>query len=108
MKSISVNTLCEELLSSDLYTNVDTYDLNEFVKCYSNTLRSPGSCDNNTLDRQAPVINKTITKRPTVPWFTNEVKSAKRIGKGLRGSGGKQGCIMTFLSSNLEKTMLPL
>ena len=24
------------------------------------------------------MINKTITKRPTVPWFTNEVKSAKR------------------------------
>ena len=71
MKSISVNRLCEELLSSDLYTNVDTYDLNELVKCYNNTLKS-------ALDRHAPVINKTITKRPTVPWFTNEVKSAKR------------------------------
>ena len=71
MKSISVNTLCEELLSSDLYTNVDTYDLNELVKCYDNTLKS-------ALDRHAPVIKKTITKRPTVPWFTNEVKSAKR------------------------------
>ena len=30
------------------------------------------------LDRHAPVITKTVTKRPFVPWFNDEVKSAKK------------------------------
>ena len=30
------------------------------------------------LDRHAPVITKTITERSTVPWFNQEVKSAKK------------------------------
>jgi Zn-dependent M32 family carboxypeptidase len=65
-----VDTLCKEISSSDLCTKTSSYDLNDLVECYNNTLKS-------AVDRHAPVINKTIAKRPNVPWFTNEVKSAK-------------------------------
>ena len=74
MKSISVNTLCEERLSSDLYTNVDTYDLNELIKCYNNTLKL-------VLDRQAPVINKTITKRLLFPGSPTKLNLPKGSAK---------------------------
>ena len=30
------------------------------------------------LDRHAPIITKTVTKRPSVPWFNDEVKFAKK------------------------------
>ena len=37
----------------------------------SNTLKS-------ALDHHAPVITKPVVKRPSVPWFNVEVKSAKK------------------------------
>ena len=41
------------------------------MNCYNNTLSS-------TLDRHAPLITRTVINRPTVPWFNDDVKSAKR------------------------------
>jgi aryl-phospho-beta-D-glucosidase BglC (GH1 family) len=46
-------------------------ELADLVTCYNETLTS-------TLDRHAPIITKTIVKRPIVPWFTDEVKPVKR------------------------------
>ena len=31
------------------------------------------------LDKHAPLQKKTITVRPRVPWFNNEIKEAKRL-----------------------------
>ena len=72
LKSINVDSLHEELAESDLCKNLQSYDLNGLVRCYNNTRMS-------AIDRHAPVITKTVTKRPIVPWFTREViKLAKR------------------------------
>ena len=48
-----------------------SYNLDGLVNAYNNTLKS-------ALDHHAPVITKTVVKRPTVPWFNVEVKSAKK------------------------------
>ena len=31
----------------------------------------------NVLDRHAPLVTRTVTARPSVPWITEEVKAAK-------------------------------
>ena len=31
------------------------------------------------LNHQAPLISKTITTRPAVPWYNDEIKCAKRL-----------------------------
>ena len=46
-------------------------ELNDLVDCYNHALSS-------LLDRNAPVNRKTVLKRPTVSWFNEEVKLAKR------------------------------
>ena len=46
-------------------------DLNDLVDCYNRTLSA-------ALEQHAPLICKTVVKRPTVPWFNEEVKSAKK------------------------------
>lgn len=66
-----MDLLHEELAESDLCKNSQSYDLNGLLRCYNNTLMS-------VIDRQALVITKTVTKRLIVPWFTREVKLAKR------------------------------
>ena len=48
-----------------------SYNLDGLVNAYNNTLKS-------ALDHHAPVITKTVVKRPTVPWFNVEVKSPKK------------------------------
>ena len=46
-------------------------DLNELAISYDNTLSS-------ALQNHAPLITRTIIKRPTVPYFNDDVKSSKR------------------------------
>ena len=50
---------------------MESFDLNELVNCYNKTL-------NSILDQYAPLKTKTVTKRPIVPWFNEQVKAAKR------------------------------
>ena len=46
-------------------------DLNQFANSYDNMLSS-------ILENHAPLITRTFTKRPTVPWFNDDVKCTKR------------------------------
>ncbi|XP_028399338.1 uncharacterized protein LOC114522790 [Dendronephthya gigantea] len=71
IKSINVDAFRNDLSNSDLCKNMLSMELNDLVDSYNDTLSS-------TLDRHAPVKCKTVIKRPTVPWFTEEVKLAKR------------------------------
>ena len=71
IKSIDRGVLLQELSRTDLCTNLHSYDLDGLVNEYNNTLKV-------ALDRHAPIITKTVTKRPSVPWFNNEVKSTKK------------------------------
>ena len=75
--SINKKLLPDEISEADLCINLLSYNLDGLVNAYNNTLKS-------ALDHHAPVINKTIVKRPTVPWFNDGVKSAKK-GKEARG-----------------------
>ena len=71
LKSIDIECLQEELSNTHLCENFEMLGLHDLVKCYDKTLAS-------TLDRHAPLITKTVIKRPTVSWFTDGVKIAKR------------------------------
>ena len=71
IKSIDRGVLLQELSRTDLCTNLHSYDLDGLVNEYNNTLKV-------AFDRHAPIITKTVTKRPSVPWFNDEVKSAKK------------------------------
>ena len=41
------------------------------AKCYNSTLKV-------FLDKRAPLITRSIKERPRVPWFNEEIKTAKR------------------------------
>lgn len=69
-KSVSMETVNNELAESELCQNPPN-DLKELVACYNKTLEV-------TLDKYAPLITKTIMERPRVPWFTDEIREAKR------------------------------
>ena len=46
----------------------------ELVDCYNTTLAE-------LLDRYAPLKTKTVTVRPQVPWYSDEIRVAKRERK---------------------------
>ena len=71
LKSINMEALRNDLSKSDLCNNTLSLELNDLVSCYNETLTS-------TLDRHAPLITKSVTKRPVVPWFSQELKLAKK------------------------------
>ena len=68
---IALKALRNDLSKSDLCNNTLSPELNDLVSCYNETLTS-------TLDRHAPLITKSVTKRPVVPWFSQKIKSAKQ------------------------------
>ena len=54
-------------------------DLQELVSSYNNTLMA-------ALDKHAPLMTRTIVQRPRVPWFSQEIREAKRQqGKAEKG-----------------------
>ena len=71
IKSINTDILREELSDTNLCKNLLSHGLGDLVTAYNDMLLP-------ALDCHAPTITKTITKRPTVPWFNQEVKSAKK------------------------------
>ena len=71
-----------DLLLSDLFTN--TLGVNELIACYNQTLTS-------ILDKHAPLMKKTITVRPRVPWFNATIKDAKKLRRKLERKWRKSG-----------------
>ena len=69
IRSIDKKPLREEIY--DLCKNLFSYNLDGLVNAYNNTRKS-------ALDHHTPVITKIVVKRPTVPQFNVEVKSAKK------------------------------
>jgi len=70
IKAIDAAVFKEDLLRSDLCGDA-LWELDELVICYND------SCST-ILDRHAPLIKKTVTVRPRVPWFNDNIKAAKR------------------------------
>ena len=70
LHSVNVVSLNEDLATSELCQN-PTDDLQELVSSYNNTLMA-------SLDKHAPLMTRTIVKRPRVPSFSQEIREAKR------------------------------
>ena len=70
IKTIDINAFKEDLQQSDLCREVPR-KLVGLVSCYN-------SICSGLLDKHAPVVKKTITVRPRVPWFNDTIKAAKR------------------------------
>lgn len=68
--AVDTKLLCDELSTTKLCQHSPDA-LNELVECYNTTLAE-------ALDRHAPVITKTITSRPLVPWYSDVIKEARR------------------------------
>ena len=70
LQSLNVVSLNEDLATSELCQNPSD-DLQELVSSYNNTLMA-------ALDKHAPLMTRTIVQRPRVPWFSQEIREAKR------------------------------
>ena len=67
---MNVDSLNDDLANSELSKNSPD-DLEEFLLSYNKTLIA-------VLDKHAPVKTRTIFMRPHVPWYTDEIRRAKR------------------------------
>ena len=70
-KAIDIEAFKDDLRKSRLCQDPPVV-LTDLVSCYGSTITS-------LLDKHAPLQKKTITVRPWVPWFNDEIKEAKRL-----------------------------
>ena len=77
LRSIDVDTFKNELTESEsLRSCGEISDPEELVGTYTHVL-------NDLIEKHAPLRTKTITLRPTCPWFTEELHSAKHTRRKL-------------------------
>ena len=79
LKSVNVEALDAELVNSDLCRNPPD-DLDVLVSIYYRTLKD-------LLEKHAPLQTRTIVLRPRVPWYTDEIRQAKRDVGGRKKDG---------------------
>ena len=70
IKAIDTKTFMADLSASRL-CNDPPSDPDKLVDCYNTTLAD-------LLERHAPLKTKTVTVRPQVPWYSEEIREAKR------------------------------
>ena len=70
LKSIDMNSFKNDLRSSELCQSAPV-DLDGLVDCYNTTLTT-------ILDKHAPLCSKVVAARARVPWFSDQIRSAKR------------------------------
>ena len=73
IRNVSMSELKNDIRTSDLLSNTHS-NINEFAECFNTTLSM-------LLEAHAPLISKTFTTRPCVPWFSHEIKGIKRRRK---------------------------
>jgi len=69
-KAIDITAFMEDLSASGLYQDPPSEPA-KLIDCYNTTLAG-------LLDRHAPLKTKTVTVRPQVPWYSEEIREAKR------------------------------
>ena len=69
-KAIDITAFLEDLSASGLCQDPPS-EPEKLVDCYNTTLAG-------LLDRHAPLKTKTVTVRPQVPWYSEEIREAKR------------------------------
>ena len=71
--------------------------LHELVNLYNTTL-------SNTLDLHAPVVTNTVKSRPLVPWYSVEIKEARREGRKAEGKWPRTPrCCSDLLTFKVKK-----
>ncbi|XP_068757440.1 uncharacterized protein [Montipora capricornis] len=70
-KAIDITALMNDLSASRLCQDPPSEPV-KLVDCYNTTLAG-------LLDRHAPLKTKTVTVRPQVPWYSEEIREAKRV-----------------------------
>jgi hypothetical protein len=71
LRAIDIDSFRQDILNSDL-TNIHGSNVDELLDSYSTRLST-------LLDIHAPLRSKTITLRPTCPWFTDELHASKHL-----------------------------
>ena len=72
-RDLSVSLLCSDPLNLHVHSHTeDPCDLDALVGRYGTTL-------SRVIDCHAPLKAKTVKVRPTVPWYNDEIKAAKRL-----------------------------
>ena len=70
-KAIDITAFMEDLSASRWCQDPPSEPV-KLVDCYNTTLAG-------LLDRHAPLKTKTVTVRPQVPWYSEEIREAKRV-----------------------------
>ena len=76
MRSFDIDKFCLELSNSELLTSTTVDDLRALVDCDNSTLHT-------LIDLHGPIVYKPVTLRPRAPWFTGEIRSAKKFRRKL-------------------------
>ena len=72
-RDLSISLLCSDPLNLRVHCHTeDRCDLDALVRRYNTTLSK-------VIDYHAPLKTKTAKVRPTVPWYNDEIKAAKRL-----------------------------
>ena len=99
LKSIDISSLRDDLSKSDLCSNaIDSLELNDLVTRYDEAVYHQL-----WIVMHLPLINKTVTKRPIVPWFNNEIKTAKRMRRRAERKWRKTKLRLDFLDYKAKK-----
>jgi hypothetical protein len=75
LKQINQKDFALDVSESDLIKNPKS-DLSALIDQYNTTL-------NSLLDKHAPLKQRTVTIRPSNPWYTDEISEAKKLRKRL-------------------------
>lgn len=77
LRSIDTDSFKRDIASLEILGNkTQCNDIEELVSGYTNELSS-------LIDKHAPLRTKTITLRPTCPWYTEELHEAKHLKRKL-------------------------
>ena len=72
-RDLSISLLCSDPLNVLVHSHTeDRCDLDALVRRYNTTLSK-------VIDCHAPLKTTTVKVRPTVPWYNDEIKAAKRL-----------------------------
>lgn len=72
-RDLSISLWCSDPLNLRVHSHTeDRCDLDALVRRYNTRLSK-------VIDCHAPFKTKTVKVRPTVPWYNDEIKAAKRL-----------------------------
>lgn len=88
LRSIDIDKFKADILSSDFLTmSQNILDAEALVSLYNKEISA-------IIDTHAPVCSKTITLRPSCPWFTEDLHDAKHLKRKFERKWRKSGLMV--------------